>query len=203
MRTNSMKSLPYRIPQLYERGITLLLGNTLSLRYERIAEEIGSNKKVLELGCGPALLHPYLHSCDYTGWDLNDYFVKYCQKKGLNVYKKDIFQFSEYPQTDYIVFCDILHHVIPRDELLLKEATKRAPVIAVEPCSQRRLPTPLLYLYDQLLGDADGINPFKTRMSWNYNQTTLTQKFQTLGATTLELLDSHLFAVFPSQFLNR
>lgn len=203
MRTDSMRSLPYLIPQLYEIGINILLGETLSSRYRRIAEEIGSTKKVLELGCGTALLHSYLNSCDYTGWDLNDSFVKYCQRKGIKVYRKDIFQFSEYPQTDYIVFCDILHHVIPRDELLLKEAIKRAPVIAVEPCSQRRLPTPLLYLYDQLIGDADGINPFKTRMSWNYTKTTLTQKFQTLGATTLEPFDGHLFAVFPSQFLNR
>lgn len=108
----------------------------------------------------------------------------------------DIFQFSEYPACDYIVLCDILHHVVPRDELLLKEAVKRANVIAVEPCSQRKLPKPLLFLYDQIIGDADGINPFETRIQWNYNRTTLTQKFLKLGAAKTEPLNDYICAVF-------
>ena len=191
-----MKSLPYKLPQLYDIGIKVLLGNTLSLRYCRIGQEIGSKKRVLDLGCGTAMLYPYLDSCEYTGWDLNDFFVKYCQKKGLNVFKMDIFQFSKYPESDYIVLCDILHHVVPKDELLLKEAVKKAKVIAVEPCSKRRLPRPLIFLYDQLIGDADGINSFRNRMQWKYDTVTLQQKFLQLGAATIELLNGYVFAVF-------
>jgi SAM-dependent methyltransferase len=198
-----MKSLPYKIPRLYEIGVRILLGKTVSLRYSRIAQEIGSNKKVFDLGCGTGMLYSYLDSCTYTGWDLNDSFVRYCQKKGLNVHKKDIFKFSEYPKCDYIVCCDILHHVIPKDELLLREAVKRATVIATEPCSQRRLPQKLVFLYDQVIGDADGINTFCNRMQWTYTKDTLKQKFVELGASKIEFLDGYVFAVFNRKFLNR
>lgn len=191
-----MKSLPYRFPHLYDIGIKILLGSILTLRYTKIAQEIGKNKEVLDLGCGTAQLCNYLDSCEYTGWDLNDSFVKYCRKRGLNVYKRNIFEFSEYPESDYIVFCDILHHVTPKDELLVKEAAKRAKVIAVEPCSQRKLPRALVFLYDQLIGDADGINPFESRMQWDYDCTTLQQKFLRLGAVRVESLDGYVCAVF-------
>jgi SAM-dependent methyltransferase len=191
-----MKSLPYRFPQLYELGIKLLLKNTLSLRYTKIAQEIGKKNRVLDLGCGTALLYQYLHECHYTGWDLNNSFVKYCQKKGLNVYKKDIFNFSDYPECDYIVLCDVIHHVVPRDELLLREAAKRAHVIVVEPCYERRLPRTLVFLYDQIVGDADGINSFETRMLWDPDKPRLRKKFLTLGAAKVELLDNYMMAVF-------
>lgn len=201
-KTIIMTSISYRVPQLYEIGVKILHGNTLPLRYSKIAQEIGRNKKVLDLGCGTALLYPYLDSCEYMGWDLNDSFVRYCQKKGLNVNKKDIFQFSEYPPCDYIVLCDILHHVFPRDELLLKEAVKKANVIAVEPCSKRRLPKPLVFLYDQVIGDADGINSFENRMQWNYNELTLTQKFLQLGTVKVEPLNNYIFALFEQRTVN-
>lgn len=191
-----MSSLPYRFPRLYEIGMKILHKRILSFRYARIAQEIGSEKKVLDLGCGTAFLYDYLDSCEYTGWDLNDSFVKYCQKRDIKVYKKDIFQFSEYPECDYIVLCDILHHVVPRDELLLKEAVKRANVIAVEPCYRRKLPRSLGSLYDQVIGDADGINSFENRMQWNYNVTTLEKKFLGLGAVKIASLNRHIFAVF-------
>lgn len=191
-----MKSLSYRCPRLYETGVKILLGNILSSRYFRIAQEIGENKSVLDLGCGTAMLHQYLHKCDYTGWDLNETFVTYCQKKELNVYKKDIFQFSDYPECDYIVLCDILHHVVPKDEELLKETIKRAVVIVAEPCSQRRLPKPLIFLYDQIIGDADGINSFENRMQWNYDYPALKQKFLKLEASNVEPLNGYIFAVF-------
>jgi SAM-dependent methyltransferase len=191
-----MKSLPYRFPHLYDIGIKILLRDTVRIRYSRIAREVGTRKRVLDLGCGTALLYYYLHECEYTGWDLNDSFVKYCQKKGLNVHKKDIFQFSEYPACDYIVFCDIIHHVVPKDELLLKEAVKRARVIAVEPCYERKIPEKLVFLYDQLIGDADGINSFENRMQWKYTHHTLKEKFLNLGAVKVEPLREYVFAVF-------
>lgn len=197
----TMKSLPYRFPHLYGIGIKVLLGSLLSLRYERIAQEIGRNKKVLDLGCGTAQLYNYLDLCEYTGWDLNDSFVKYCREKGLHVYKKDVFRVEDYPACDYIVLCDILHHVVPKDELLLKEAVKRATVITVEPCSQRKLPKPFVFLYDQLIGDSDGINSFESRMQWNYDSTALQQKFLKLGAARAESLNGYVFAVFEQATL--
>lgn len=191
-----MRSIPYRFPQLYEIGVKLLLRHTLSLRYSRIAQEIGSKKRVLDLGCGTAMLYYYLHECHYIGWDLNDSFVKYCQNKGLKVYKKDIFNFSEYPVCDYIVLCDVVHHIMPRDELLLRETAKRAHVIVVEPCYQRKLPKKLVFLYDQILGDADGINSFENRMQWDPDKARLKEKFLKLGAVNVELLDKYMLAVF-------
>ncbi len=179
-----MKSLPYRNPLIYELGLKLLHGKTLTQRYRRISEIIGPGKTVLDLGCGTGLLASYLHNCRYIGWDMNQKFIDYCKKKGLHVFKKNILDYKEYPDCDYIVFCDILHHIVPQDEYILKAAVQKAAVIAVEPCYTRSLPRCLLFVYDQLIGDADGINAYEDRMKWRYTENLLKEKFSKMGPGT-------------------
>jgi SAM-dependent methyltransferase len=191
-----MKSLPYRYPFIYEIGLRLLHRKTLVLRYRRIAEEIGTGKIVLDLGCGTGLLSHYLHSCIYIGWDLNQSFIHHCRNKGLNVQEKNILHYEEYPECDYIVFCDTLHHIVPKDECILEAARRKADVIAVEPCYTRRLPQMFLFMYDRLIGDSDGLNSYEDRMKWMYDESTLKDKFVRLGAYHTELIDGSLLAKF-------
>jgi SAM-dependent methyltransferase len=196
-----MKSLPYRNPHLYELGLRLLHGKTLDQRYRRISEKIGAGKSVLDLGCGTGLLFTYLHACTYIGWDLNPSFIEYCRKKGLNVFQKDVRHHEEYPECDYIVFCDTLHHIVPQDECILRAAIEKAPVIAVEPWYTRRIPRCLLFAYDQLIGDSDGINSYEDRMKWNHTYDSLKEKFLRLGASHTEPMDGFLLAFFEKPII--
>jgi len=118
-------SLSYKFPKIYNISIVLADNATAKKKYLYLAEIIGGNKKVFEIGCGTVLLAGYLkQSCSYIGWDLNKNFVDHCCKKGLEVFQKDIFDFDNYPDNDVIVISDVLHHIVPCDRMLIKEAKK-------------------------------------------------------------------------------
>jgi ubiquinone/menaquinone biosynthesis C-methylase UbiE len=71
-----MASILYKNSFVYDIMLRILHGDYLRKRYSLISKIIGKNKKVLELGCGTALIHPYLDkSIDYEGWDLNNNFI--------------------------------------------------------------------------------------------------------------------------------
>ena len=120
-------AIMYRYPQLYNLVVKTIHGKSLKMRYEIIGDEIGENKKVFELGCGTSMIYPFLHrGCEYAGWDLNERFLEFCERRDIKVFKKDIFDFQDYPDNDVILICDLLHHVIPNHERLIVEALKRS-----------------------------------------------------------------------------
>ena len=181
-----MVALPYHIPKIYNFFLCLWEKEN-NKKYRIIAEMINKNKKVFELGCGTAILADYLDkSCSYIGWDLNDKFVNYCRAKKLNVYKKNIFDFNEYPQSDVIVISDVLHHIVPQDKMLVREARKRTKTLIVtEPISGlscKNIPFALYRLYDKILGDNDGINDLENRKKWGFtNQKEVVKYLKRLG----------------------
>jgi SAM-dependent methyltransferase len=144
-------------------------------KFLRIAEIIGKNKKVFEIGCGTAFLADYLkQGCSYIGWDLNKNFVDDCCKRGLKVFQKNIFDFDDYPDNDVIVISDVLHHIIPRDKELIREAKERTKkLIVTEPrtglkFNSKRTPFCVYEIFDKFLGDNDGINPLAQRIKWGF-----------------------------------
>ena len=163
-----MTSFIYRHPSLYKTMLRIIHRKSLYNRYRYIAKAIGKNKRVFELGCGTAFLHGFLHkSCSYVGWDLNEKFVNHCNGKGIDARKNDIFDFKNYPENDVTIVCDVLHHVFPRDRLLIKKAMKKTGrLIVIEPYHIKPK-IPKLILEKLRFLDDDGINKDKTRYMWN------------------------------------
>ena len=187
------KSITYQFPQLYD----YFLGDSYKERFNYIAEKIGKNKTVLELGCGTGILTKFLDKSNtYIGWDLNQDFVNYVNKRGYKGELKNVFDYKNYPDVDYIVLCDILHHICPDHEKLLGYTTKHAATIVAEPiatdASQMTMentamniglkflsiiPEELMRLLDHFLLDNDGFNPYDNRMKWKYNDKSLKELY--------------------------
>jgi len=166
-----MGSFIYRHPNLYKIMLKLIHRRSLYERYKYISNVIGKNKDVFELGCGTAFLQPFLHrSCNYTGWDLNKRFVDHCQKRGINALKKDIFNFNEYPENDVTVVCDVLHHIFPKDRILIENAMKNTKkLIVIEPYHNKPK-IPNFILKKLIFLDDDGINNDKSRYMWDLSK---------------------------------
>jgi SAM-dependent methyltransferase len=150
---------------MYELMVGICHGKALNKRYALIAEEIGDNKRVFELGCGTAMVYPFLHQgCAYEGWDLNDRFLAFAKKRGArNVLKRNVFDFNGYPDNDVILICDVLHHLVPLHTKLVQEALQRTKrLIVSEPARSSskawKMLKPLALAYHYMFGDYDGIN---------------------------------------------
>lgn len=85
----------------------------LSKRLKLISQIIGKNKKVLDVGCGPAHLYEHLDKSNhYSGFDLNKKFVDYANKKfRLNLVVGDAANPEVYKKSNVVVVLDILHHL--------------------------------------------------------------------------------------------
>ncbi|MDD5417840.1 MAG: class I SAM-dependent methyltransferase [Candidatus Nanoarchaeia archaeon] len=166
-----MTSLMYQSAYVYDFFMRVVYRKFFEKRYKAVAEFIGKGKKVLDLGCGTCLLHRFLDkTCHYTGWDLNEKFLSL--NSHLNVMKKNILDYKNYPETDVIVISDVLHHIFPNHTNLLKNAINKAKkVIVMEPHSIVKTTNNTLHklaykIFDSLLGDDDGINGFHDRLDW-------------------------------------
>ena len=120
-------------PLVYSIGIRLL-----HLRgFNILKKAIGKRKKVFEPACGFGRMHNYLYpDCSYSGIDLNERFIAFGRKRGLNIWKGDIFDKSNYVKNDIVILCDILHHLTMDDIKKLVSIAKkfsREKVIIMEP----------------------------------------------------------------------
>ncbi len=136
--------------------------------------------------------------------------------------QKDIFDFSNYPKEkkDVIVFCDILHHVYPRHIDLVENAKKHAKkIIICEPIAVRPqdvsetndwiaritvfltkfLPEKLYKYVDYFLADNDGINSFKNRSSWNYDDVGLKGLYTSMGIKKIYNLGDDYIGVWDEK----
>lgn len=123
----------YRSPWLYSMAIRLHHFNG----FKKIKEIIGKEKNVFEPACGFGRLKRYLHdSCSYSGIDLNETFINFGRKRGLDIRKGDVLEESNYVKSDIIILCDILHH-FPMNKIhrLVSISTKFAKekVVILEP----------------------------------------------------------------------
>ena len=196
-------SIMYRYPRLYDLAVRIVHGASLKKRFEVISQEIGENKKVFELGCGTAMVYPFLHrGCAYEGWDLNEKFLAAAQRRSdaLKVFNRNIFNFDDYPDNDVILICDVLHHVIPQHQKLVEGALKRTgKLIISEPARSFKPPRilfPLVRLFTNILGDYDGINNSLQTLEWDYNEEKLKSLFQSLGCSKTITVGWDMIAVF-------
>ena len=195
-----MKAIPYMHPMIYNLYLLALHGKSLEKRYRFISGEIGGDQRVFELGCGTGILAGYLDkSCDYIGWDMNPTFVTYLRRKGYNVEIHDILDFENYPENDVCIIVDVLHHIVPKEQILIENALKSTKkLIVVEPYEAFSFPLPhhIRKYYDSFLGDNDGINPYSNRMNWSYSPEELKKYFASLGAREITEIGKDILAVF-------
>ena len=197
-------SLLYKYPMLYHIFLEMLHGSSLRKRYEVIAREIGEKKMVFEPGCGTCLIYPYLLAgCEYEGWDLNERFVHYNVKRGRRVFKKNVFDFNDYPPNDVIILCDLLHHIVPRHEELIKMTLRKTKMLIISETPQsfklqRKFKRTAYFLHKTLLDD-DGINPFDSMVEWDYPREKLTSLFNNYGCTKIIKVEWNLIAVFDKR----
>lgn len=169
-----MTSIMYKFPKAYDLFLLIIHRKKLSERYMFISKIIGKNKRVLDLGCGTCLLFDYLDkSCTYEGWDLNKKFINENKNK-LNVVLKNVFDYKDYPENDVIVISDLLHHVVPRHDELIKKAKKNTEkIILIEPTvginiigTRNKFLKNINKIIDKVFSDDDGINSFEDRSKW-------------------------------------
>ena len=126
-------SLIFRIPKLYSLGIRLLYFGACA----RLKNMVGKDKKVFEPACGYGRIKKYLDpSCTYSGIDLNENFVNYGRKNGLDLKVGDILKKENYQESDIIILSDILHHLsVENIKKLVSIASKFAKekVVIIEP----------------------------------------------------------------------
>ncbi len=198
-----MKSVMYLSPKIYNFFLRIIHRKYFLFRYKEIARSIGKNKKVLDLGCGTGLLYKFLDkSCEYEGWDLNEKFLK--NMKGINTKYKNVFDFDDYPTSDVIVICDLLHHVMPRHKELLitaKEKTKRLIVLESKSAIVKIKNRTIYFLYkvfDTLIGDSDGINSYDERMKYFDNKEDAFKFFSDFNPLYIKEIGSDYLIIFDN-----
>ena len=112
----------------------MLLENIIGLPYNYVAKIIKSknNDKILELGCGPALILDYIKYENYVGIDSNKEHLEYASKKYTNrintkflnadILKYDI---SSKGKFDKILMLGLMHH-LSNLELHIKHNSRRS-----------------------------------------------------------------------------
>jgi len=123
----------FRNPWLYSLSIRLLHFDG----FKKIRDIIGKEKNVFEPACGFGRLQRYLYdSCSYSGIDLNEIFINFGKKRGLDIRIGDVLEETNYIKSDIIILCDILHH-LTKDKIqeVVSIATKFAKekIVIMEP----------------------------------------------------------------------
>ncbi len=168
------KSLMYNHPKVYDLILKFLHGSSLKDRYKIISLEIGTNKKVIDVGCGTGKFAQFLDkTCEYNGIDLNEKFAEHAKNKGLNIKIGNLMDEKNYSSCDVTVICDVLHHVVPNDKKLVeicRNVSKKT--IICEPFTKDCFFNVISgkfqnsRLFHNLLGEADGVNTFEDMKEW-------------------------------------
>jgi SAM-dependent methyltransferase len=150
-------------------------------------------------------------SITYEGWDVNHRFLSkikkdwqdgYIKVKKVVIRQKNIFDFDDYPDVDCIVFSGILHHVYPNHIELFENGKKHAKkIVVLEPTAVKPdqitethdwiagitmkllkyVPEKIMKFLDFLGGDNDGVNSYKTRAAWPYNENAILGLYKSFG----------------------
>lgn len=155
--------IQYRHPSIYKLLVPIIHRKSVIATFK---QEVGKNVSVQDIAAGFGCMAQYIdESNTYRGFDLNDRFVEYGQKLGLDIAKASIFDTGAYKMSDVSVLVDVVHH-IPQDklsklfDLVFKHTTQR--VIILEPAflnlSKRygKIAAPIDWLMRLL--DSDGVN---------------------------------------------
>ncbi len=142
------ESLVYRSPLLYEMIMLALYGRHYPARYRAIAELVPAGSRVLDLCCGPGILHDrYLRrkGVEYTGLDVNPRFIARVNRRGGRGLVWDLHEDRPLPEADTVVMQASLYQFLPDAAPVVRRMLRaaRQRVIIAEPIrnlSDSRLP---------------------------------------------------------------
>jgi 2-polyprenyl-3-methyl-5-hydroxy-6-metoxy-1,4-benzoquinol methylase len=90
--------------------------------YDQALEQIGEEKKILEIGCGPGdfLIKLKKRNCDCTGLEFNQKALEKSRGKGLTVIKETIQEHSKNNQGKYdvVISFQVMEHIARIDEAI-------------------------------------------------------------------------------------
>ncbi len=119
-----MRSPIYWHPAVYTCVMKILCDEGFYRKYDCLKREIG-DFPVLDIGCGDCYLSRYVPKANYSGLDINETFVRFAQKKGLNVNRFDLRR-DPIPETEIIVLSNVLHQLYPQHEKILENIVRSA-----------------------------------------------------------------------------
>ena len=114
----------------------LLYGSDYARKYQAVADEIPAGSLVIDLCCGDCAIAPLLEEkgCKYIGLDINERFVQWAKKRGLDVRNWNAGQ-MDIPEGDVICMQSSLYQFMPNANLIIERMLKsaRKAVIISEP----------------------------------------------------------------------
>ncbi|MEA2069902.1 MAG: methyltransferase domain-containing protein [Asgard group archaeon] len=158
----------YQHPFVYDAVIWMT--DPTELVFKNIAREI-VGVTVLDLGCGTGKQVEYLpKGVKYIGLDLNERFISFAKKnRNGKFFKKDILgDLSEFT-ADTVILSDVLHHVTPHHQKLIKQALKIAnSKVLISACYEQE-ENPLKNISEFIcrrIIDNDGLNHQREGAGW-------------------------------------
>jgi len=128
------KSIIYENIYIYRVVMNLLYSLKYKTRFNDIVNLIKkSDKKVLELCFGDTIIAEECRKRNifWTGYDINEYFIRNAKKKGLNAILADISQIERFPRADICIISGSLYHFILEIDLLLRKMLDASPKIII------------------------------------------------------------------------
>ena len=106
-----------RFPFLYNLFQDIIGGNALRRRFIRDHVRANEGDRVIDIGCGPAQILPWLPKVDYLGFDINPAYIASARRKyrdkGTFVVgdTRMLWNDSRFADADIVIGLGILHHL--------------------------------------------------------------------------------------------
>jgi SAM-dependent methyltransferase len=116
MQLDSGLQVWLKVPFLYNLFQDAIGGNALRRKFIQNHVRAKAGNKVIDIGCGPAQILPWLPEVDYVGFDVNPACIasaKRTHAKGTFVVgdTKSLWEDSRFRNADIVIGLGILHHL--------------------------------------------------------------------------------------------
>jgi SAM-dependent methyltransferase len=121
MQCNSGLQRWLKVPFLYNLFQDAIGGNALRRKFIQNHARANAGDKVIDIGCGPAQILPWLPDVDYLGFDVNPAYIAAAKRahggKGTFVVgdTKSLWDDLRFRDADIVIALGILHHLGDED----------------------------------------------------------------------------------------
>jgi SAM-dependent methyltransferase len=117
MQTNSGLQRWLELPFLYNLFQEAIGGNALRRKFIESHVRPRSGDKIIDIGCGPAQILPWLHDVEYLGFDVNPACIVSAKRTHADAGTfvvgdtASVFNDSRFRDADIVIALGILHHL--------------------------------------------------------------------------------------------